>query len=72
MGLALMWSACASCQKMMAYNPRWVPSVRINDVKEPICLRCVETANPIRIKKGLSPIEVNPQAYSPIPEEELG
>ena len=71
MGYALMWSACVSCNKMMSYNPRWVPSVRINDVRQPICLKCVEDANPIRIKKGLSPIVVNPQAYHPIPEEEL-
>lgn len=56
---------------MISYNPKLVPSVRINDVKEPICRQCIEFANPIRAEKGLPPIEAHPDAYRPVPEEEL-
>lgn len=70
-GYVFCHSACFSCGKPFAYNPNKVPSIRINGAREPICQTCVDIANPIRIKNGLSVIVPHPDAYEPMPEAEL-
>jgi hypothetical protein len=71
MGFALMHSHCLGCGRVFSYNPRHVPSIRVEGVREPICEDCVDQANPQRIANGLKPIEVHPDAYNPIDEREL-
>ena len=80
MGYAQVFGSCVGCGKTFAYNPHRVPSLRVNAKtgqedsnapRQPICRACVEEANPIRVKKGLPPIEINPDAYEPIHESEL-
>jgi hypothetical protein len=56
---------CASCESPMTFNAERVPSVVVDGVREPICLRCVNEANPKRIAEGLPKIEVLPGAYEP-------
>ena len=34
-------------------------------VREPICRDCVEVVNPERVRNGLDPIRVHPDAYEP-------
>jgi hypothetical protein len=53
------------------YNPHKVPSIRHNGFREPVCRECIEHANPIRVKNGLEPFKIDPQAYEPIDEHEL-
>jgi hypothetical protein len=71
MGYALCHSACIGCGRLFSYNPRHVPSLRVNGVREPVCLNCVERANPRRLANGLDPIVPHPDAYEPIDESEL-
>jgi len=71
MGFAIMMGNCINCGQQFSFNPHKVPSVRINGKREPVCRQCIEAANPERIKRGLPPFEIHPDAYEPIPEEEL-
>ena len=71
MGYAYCTSACIGCGRIFSYNPRRVPSVRINGNREPICLACVNHVNPKRIANGLQPIVLHPDAYWPCDESEL-
>ena len=70
-GFVMCHSACIGCGQVFGYNPHAVPSMLVKGVREPICRTCVDVANPIRIKNGLAPIVVLPNAYEPIPEHEL-
>jgi hypothetical protein len=69
MSYVLTWSECFGCHRVFAYNPVHVPSIRHNGNREPICAKCVARANPERIKNGLEPIVIHPDAYEPIAEE---
>lgn len=60
-------SPCASCKRIISYNPNKVPSVRVNGEREPVCRSCIERANPERVKRGLPPINILPGAYDPEP-----
>jgi len=70
-GYVFATSACYGCKTLFCYHPNLVPSVRVDGVREPICLSCVERANPQRIKNGLDPIHVLPGAYDSCEEGEL-
>jgi hypothetical protein len=48
-----------------------VPSIRIAGDRKPICLTCVNRANPMREANGLEPIVPHPEAYEPCDESEL-
>ena len=71
MGYAFATAACFGCGRDFYFNPHRVPSIRYDNVREPICLDCVNLANPRRVARGLDPIRVLPGAYEPIREEEL-
>ena len=71
MGYAMVMAPCCVCGNVVGCNPHRVPSIRINGVREPICRDCVEKYNPERIRRGLEPITIHPDAYDGIPEEEL-
>ena len=53
------------------YDPRRVPSLRVNGVREPICLACVTRANPVRVRNGLPEIVPLPGAYDACDESEM-
>ena len=71
---------CIGCNNLFTFNPERVPSIRIRrdrlgnlvhdpeGNREPICRSCVEAANPVRIAKGLLPIEILSGAYDPAPD----
>lgn len=67
----MAYSACAGCRRPIAYNPHFVPSIRIDGVREPVCQACVDVRNAHRKAKGLPPDVIDPRAYEPLPESEL-
>ncbi len=72
MGYALVVSSCYTCRAVISFNPHRVPSVRDGEgVRQPVCRKCIEKANPIRKEKGLPEITIHPDAYEPISEYEL-
>lgn len=71
MGYFLYMSGCAACPTVISYNPEFVPSIRINGEKEAICEACFNCWNEIhRTAKGLPPIQLHPQAYAPVSEDD--
>lgn len=70
-GFVFAMSPCVGCGLPFAYNPHKVPSLMLNGQREPICLDCVQRANPERLKNGLAPIVPQDGAYESMPEEEL-
>jgi len=72
MGYALCLGSCCSCGGSFSFNPVKVPSFRVNGVREPICGTCMETVNAQRVEAGLEPHAIDPEAYEPCREEELG
>jgi len=71
MGFALAHGLCIGCRQPFSFNPMRVPSIRVNGSREPVCLPCIEEANPRRIANGLEPIVPLPDAYEPCDESEL-
>ena len=71
MGYVFGYSACAKCGLLFSYNPRRVPSVRVNGVREPLCRHCIDRNNLKLIEKGLQPFEPLPGAYEVCDESEL-
>ena len=39
-GYYFVWSPCAGCGRVIGYNPHHVPSIRVKDVREPVCRSC--------------------------------
>jgi len=72
MGFVSCMAPCYGCHRPFSFNPNLVPSIRINDVRQPICQDCVEQANPLRERNGLPKIEILPGAYDACDEAELG
>ena len=71
MGYAMMIGQCIACKRTFMFNPNRVPSIVVEGIKEPVCLECVEYANPKRKAAGLEEFTVHPDAYEPVEESEL-
>ncbi len=71
MGYAYCIGQCLFCRKTFNFNPVYVPSLRVNGTKEPVCERCITEANVKRKERGNAPLTIHPEAYEPCPEEEL-
>jgi hypothetical protein len=39
-GYVLAYGACIHCGTMMTFNPHYVPSIRVQGTKEPLCRGC--------------------------------
>lgn len=65
MGYMFVMGQCFSCKRMFSFNADFVPSIRVDGVREPVCRTCIEIANPVREKNGLPKITINPEAYEP-------
>ena len=69
-GYCFVIGSCVACGVPLNFNPNRVPSIRVNGEREPLCRGCFAQWNTIhRTSKGLEPIALDPQAYSPEPEE---
>lgn len=71
MGYVFVLGYCYQCNKQFSFNPNFVPSLTIKGTRRPFCKACIDIANPMRIKKGMKPLKVHPQAYKPLDEKEL-
>jgi hypothetical protein len=71
MGFAFGMGPCVGCGNIFSFNPNRVPSIRIMGERQPICYECVQRANPLRKENGLEPIQIFPDSYEPVREEEL-
>lgn len=67
MGYAYLTAPCGQCGNIFSSNPTCVPS--LNNI--PFCLKCMEEANAERIKRGMDPHPIHPDAYEPCNEYEL-
>jgi len=65
-GYMIVHGSCVGCNAFIAFNPEWVPSIRVNNKREPLCRACHSKWNEIhRTSKGLKPVALHPQAYKP-------
>lgn len=62
---------CIGCGRVFSFHPNRVPSLLVRGVREPVCGACIERVNPLRVAKGLPPVEPLPGAYEPAPEDEV-
>jgi len=67
MSYMFVLGACISCGMPFSFNPRYVPSVRVQGTREPVCKGCVERENARRIETGsdMPQLEIHPNAYDP-------
>jgi hypothetical protein len=63
--------ACVLCGRPFLFNPHAVPSVNVQGVRRPMCRDCVDVVNAKRVAAGLDPFTIRPDAYEPLPAEEL-
>ena len=73
-GYCIVTGSCAYCGRLIQFHPHKVPSIRlrIDGAKEPLCRACFSEWNRIhRTSKGMEPVQLHPDAYSPFPENEL-
>lgn len=61
---------CIACGAFITINPTYCPSLTVNGKKEPICKSCFNRWN--QIHRPNNPIDLHPEAYKPLPEEDLG
>jgi len=71
MGYVMAMGNCIACNRVIAFNPNKVPSVRVKGKREPVCRQCIERANPQRKAQGMDEFVIHPDAYEPMSEEEL-
>ena len=70
MAFMFVIGGCINCGVMITFNPSRVPSIRVNGVREPLCVTCHARWNEIhRSSKGLEPVAIHPEAFEP---EEVG
>lgn len=66
-GYAICVSACYGCERLFGYHPHKVPSIK----GKPLCEDCMAQINEGLVAKGHEPIVIDPEAYEPVPMEEL-
>jgi len=54
---------CWACGNLFAFNPELVPSIVVDEVRQPLCLDCVGRANALRREQGQPVIVPLPGAY---------
>ena len=70
--VVMAMEACVACGRSFLFNPHHVPSIRdAAGVRRPLCRDCVAIANARRAAAGLELFRVHPDAYEPLPAEEL-
>jgi len=72
MGVIFIFTTCVNCRTPMSCNPEKVPSLVLDGVREPLCEACFHKWNQIhRTSKGLEPVPLHPDAYTPMDESLL-
>lgn len=71
MGYVTCYGDCIICGGFMCFNPVRVPSIRVNNVREPVCGGCMMRINSFRQEHGREPIQVLLDAYDACNESEI-
>lgn len=82
MGYLIVVGECFVCREIFAFNPHFVPSMRVRfdgdkavpdpaSPRAPICRACIAEANRRRKERGLDPHPIHPRAYEATPEGDL-
>ncbi len=71
-GFVQAFGACIACKRAFAFNPLKVPSTTaVTGTREPVCPACMDAINAKRVRLGLPPFEIAPDAYDAAAEEDL-
>jgi hypothetical protein len=54
---------CASCTAMFSFDPSLVPTIKVKDIRQPLCQSCVEEINDRRKLVHTLPIPIPAGAY---------
>jgi len=65
MGFMMVLGNCYACGIIFSFNADWVPSIRIEGVREPLCRDCMNRVNRLRADNGVDAIYIHPDAYEP-------
>jgi hypothetical protein len=68
MGYVYALGRCGACKRLINFNPKTVPSIRIMGEREPICRDCVERWQKLHPDKSFV---IAPNAYDELDESEL-
>lgn len=64
----IVLGSCVACGTPIRFNPSFVPSIRVNGEREPLCRACFNAWNGIhRASEGLPLVPLHPAAYEPEP-----
>lgn len=66
------FGGCVCCHRPFAFNPLSVPSIVVDGKREPVCRSCMDLANAERVRQGVPPHPIRPDAYEPVSTHELG
>ena len=67
-GYITMMAHCIACKMLIQFNPRAVPSLLVNGVREPLCRSCAERWNQLHPENARP---IRPDAYEPLDENEF-
>lgn len=67
MGYVMVTAPCGMCGIPFMFNHKYVPSLK----NKPYCGNCMEMVNNLREERGIDKLEIHPEAYEPLPEEQL-
>lgn len=66
MSYAMLLGDCGQCGQPFYSAPSYVPSLRLPSGSQLIfCRECVDSANRLRVQRGLPAHYVHPEAYQP-------
>jgi hypothetical protein len=68
MGYAIMLGFCVACKQPISFNPRKVPSLKVDGIRQPICKSCADRWNVLH-PENARPIQDG--AYEHFDENEL-
>lgn len=71
MGYVTLMANCIRCGRVFGCNPRKVPSIRVDAVREPVCEDCYHVLAAIQKEHGMAVLPLDPDAYRPMDESEL-
>lgn len=71
MSVFMATATCVCCGHLFTFHLKKVPVVKLESGRYPVCRNCINTANPLRVAKGLDPIAIPPGAYGPAGEDEI-
>lgn len=73
--VVMAMAPCFGCGTVFWFNPVAVPSFtppgKDHSQRQPVCGRCMALVNAKRVADGREPWPIRPDAYEPLPAEQL-